>query len=173
MSQRGLHRLRPRSLTAVILPVPCLDGLTGPSARDAGMPAHVTLLYPFLPTRFVDSETERALGSLVLATPAFDFSLARVGRFPGVVYLAPEPAAPFRALTSALVARWPEHPPYGGAYPEVVPHLTVAHGEAVPEGLVARLPLRSQAREVWLMARALRRWTRLARFPLGASRRPS
>lgn len=137
------------------------------------MPAHVTLLYPFLPVRSVDAVAERTLCSLMLATAAFDFSLASVGRFPGVVYLAPEPAAPFVALTGALVERWPEHPPYGGAYPEVVPHVTLAYGEAVPEDVLARLPLRVRAREVWLMARAFRRWSRLACFPLGASRRPS
>ena len=39
-----------------------------------------------------------------------------------------KPVEPFRALTAQLCDRWPEAPPYGGAYPEVVPHLTVAQG---------------------------------------------
>lgn len=46
---------------------------------------------------------------------------------PGVVYLAPKPAALFIAFTQAVVERWPEHQPYGGAYEEIIPHLTVAY----------------------------------------------
>ena len=43
----------------------------------------------------------------------------------GTVYLAPSPAAPFRQLTHELFRRFPEHPPYGGAFDDVVPHLSV------------------------------------------------
>jgi hypothetical protein len=42
-----------------------------------------------------------------------------------VTYLAPEPAATFRRLTSELHKLFPEFPPYGGAFDEIVPHLTV------------------------------------------------
>jgi hypothetical protein len=77
--------------------------------------------------------------------PPLDFALTEVGRFPGVVYLAPKPAAPFIALTQAVVERWPDDQPYGGAYEEIIPHLTVAHRETVPSGLAGRLPLTAQA----------------------------
>ena len=43
-----------------------------------------------------------------------------------MVYLAPEPAAPFVALTEAVGAEFPGFPPYGGAFDEVVPHLTIS-----------------------------------------------
>ena len=52
--------------------------------------------------------------------------LASVGRWPDVVYLAPEPDAPFRRLTAALASAFPDYPPYEGAHEEVIPHLTVA-----------------------------------------------
>ena len=44
-----------------------------------------------------------------------------------MLYLAPEPDDGFRRLTEAVVQEWPEAPPYGGAYDDNIPHLTVAH----------------------------------------------
>ena len=69
------------------------------------------------------------------------------GSFPdGVLYLAPEPAEPFGALTEAFAAAWPEYPPYGGSFTDVVPHLTVAmarraHRRAREPSSHAGLPL--------------------------------
>lgn len=119
-----------------------------------GMPAHVTLLYPFVPPpRLYDADVD-ALRRIVVSACAFPFSLRDVGRFHRVLYLAPDPAAPFVALTRAIARRWPEHPPYEGAYADVVPHLTVVHGRE-PPSLVRRmhdtLPLRAYASEAWLM----------------------
>jgi 2'-5' RNA ligase len=162
-----LRRLLDCSVTALVIPVQAADALVDRSARDAGMPAHVTLIYPFLHGRAIDHDTEQALASLIRETPSFDFTMAAVGRFPGVVYLAPEPAAPFVALTEALARRWPERPPYGGAHAQIVPHLTVANADAAPAGLAERLPLSAHAEEVWLMVRIAARWVRRASFPLG------
>lgn len=49
----------------------------------------------------------------------FDFELARPGQFPGVHYLAPEPAASFVAITERIQRRWPSCQPYRGAYDSV------------------------------------------------------
>ncbi len=57
---------------------------------------------------------------------AFTFSLGTIRRFPEVLYLAPEPAAPFVALTERLFSLFPEFPPYGGQHAAITPHLTVA-----------------------------------------------
>lgn len=162
-----LRKLIEGSTTTLILPVSGADDLLQPSAHEVGIPAHITLLYPFLRARTIDHEIEDALESLLREIPAFDFTLADVGRFPGVVYLAPEPAAPFTALVQALVDRWPDHRPYGGVFAEIVPHLTVAYGETVPSGLSERLPVKARADEVWLMSRTGGRWVRRASFPLG------
>jgi 2'-5' RNA ligase len=181
---RGVRRLRDvasaatgTARTAVVVLVPSAEALVAPwrerydEAAAAGMPAHITVLYPFLPARKVDGAVEAALGETVGQTEAFRFRLTHLDTFPAVAYLAPEPAAPFVELTTALWRRWPECPPYGGAHDEVVPHLTVATGSppAGIEELEAGLPLEGTADEVWLMAKDRRgRWSRLQRFALAS-----
>jgi 2'-5' RNA ligase len=164
---RRLRRLIDCSVTALVVPVRAADALVDRSAREPGMPAHITLIYPFLPGRTIGEEVELELAALVRAVPRFDFALSSVGRFPGVVYLAPEPVGPFVELTEAFAVRWPERPPYGGAYEQIVPHLTVANFDVAYPGLSERLPVPARAEEVWLMVRIAARWVRRARFPLG------
>jgi hypothetical protein len=72
------------------------------------------------------------LAAIAAAQRAFEVRSTTVGRFPGVLYLVPEPADPFLALTKACAARFPDFPPYGGTYDEVVPHLTVVDREEAP-----------------------------------------
>jgi 2'-5' RNA ligase len=167
-----LERARARRrgpATALIVPVP---GLPIPPPAQPGLPHHVTVIYPFLGRRLVTAQLVAELHDVFAASAAFDFDLTAVGRFPGVLYLAPEPAAPFIELTRRSTERWPTHPPYGGAFPEVVPHLTLAEG-AEPPGLedqvASLLPVRARAEEIWLMERAARTgWTRAARISLDA-----
>ena len=101
-------------------------------AAGVGVPAHVTILFPFLPVAQLTPEVRRSLAAIAAAHEPFDVRFARVGRFPGVVYLAPEPAARFARLTGAVVARFPDYPPYEGAFDEVVPHLTVVESATAP-----------------------------------------
>jgi len=70
--------------------------------------------------------------------------------------LAPEPVTPFSDLISLLWREWPQCPPYGGAFAEVVPHVTVAMpgGDSPREAVAAlgaRLPIRTRAEraELW------------------------
>ena len=72
-----------------------------PSAA-LGMPAHITLLYPFIPPDAIDPTVTDGVADCIRRFPAFDFSLTEMRRFPGVLYLAPAPAEPFRALTLAI-----------------------------------------------------------------------
>ncbi len=161
------------STTALIVPVPIADDLCEESAREPGMPAHITVLHPFLRSRRVDYRTERALGQLLERLPAFDFVLSELGSFPKVIYLAPDPTQPFVALTEAVAMRWPEHQSYGGSFDEIVPHVTVAYADEPPPDLADRLPLHGRAEEVWLMSRIGYRWIRRRRFTLrGASGGP-
>jgi 2'-5' RNA ligase len=161
--------------TALIVPVTAGPTVTAvrdwhSSAQADGIPAHVTLLSPFLSVEEVDQAVERDLLAIMSQQPAFVFRLARVGRFPGAVYLEPDPSAPFITLTEAIAARWPQRPPYGGAFPEVVPHLTVTDGQE-PPGLVdeleRHLPIEAVAAEAWLMAPDRAGfWSVRQRFPL-------
>jgi hypothetical protein len=55
------------------------------------------------------------------------FSLGTIQRFPNeVLYLAPEPDESFRQLTLSIWNLFPETPPYGGKWPDIIPHLSVA-----------------------------------------------
>lgn len=138
------------------------------------MPAHVTLLYPFVPTERVDDALLRDLRELFASQPAFSFRLTRVARFPDVAWLAPEPSERFTALTEVIVARYPEYPPYEGIHDEVIPHLTVAEGDVelqdeVEAALTPHLPIEAEAREVTLLVEdEAERWLTGDTFALAA-----
>lgn len=171
-----------REESALVVPVPEAEEVVrdwrlrhDPSAA-AGVPAHITILYPFLPPREIDESALADLEGLFAASPAIRFALARVGRFAEVVYLAPEPAQPFSALIERVARRYPQCPPYGGALAveEVVPHLTAAQTadrrvlDAAAEALAQHLPIAAHAREIWLLAKgADARWRTRHSFMLG------
>lgn len=115
--------------------------------------AHITLLGPWL----ADSTEEDLLvvADILSTERAFDFELAEVSEFEdGIVHLVPEPAQVFSRLTSRLAAEFPQTPPYGGRYANLVPHLTLEHRStgATAEGLRielgSRLPFRGRADRV-------------------------
>ncbi|MFD5061892.1 2'-5' RNA ligase family protein [Streptomyces sp. NPDC058394] len=145
------------------------DGSVG-----AGVPAHVSLLYPFLHQDRIDEQVLGVLSELFGSCSAFDLRFRECGRFPGVLFLAPEPDAPLRALTAAVVDRWPEAPPYGGRFSEVIPHLTVANGQepsvldAVEADLASRLPVTTRASSVQLLVFDGVVWHERADFTLRA-----
>jgi 2'-5' RNA ligase len=125
------------AISAFAVKVPAAEPLAEDLRRryDAtvalGVPAHITVLVPFMdPTLITPDVLDRAQRALN-RTPSFSFSLGKVGRFPGTAYLAPEPAAPFVAMTLTLVEAFPGFPPYGGEHQGVIPHLTVAHSSAL------------------------------------------
>ncbi|WP_024873971.1 2'-5' RNA ligase family protein [Saccharomonospora piscinae] len=109
--------------------------------------AHITVLGPWLPTPSQpDLDT---VERIMAAAEPFDTTLARVETFPdGLIHLRPDPDEPFRALTAALVDAFPHCPPYGGRFPDPVPHLTLdrrADGitpDSVGEDLRHLLPAR-------------------------------
>ena len=106
-------------------------------AAGVGAPAHVTVLFPFLPVASLDVDVRRELASIAAAHEPFDVRYETIGRFPGIVYAAPEPATPFVRLTDAFAARYPSHPPYGGAHEEVIPHLTIVERQDAPLDAIA------------------------------------
>src|SRR5262245_41048347 len=152
-----------------------------PSAA-AGMPAHITLLYPFTSPDELRTEVLETLHTCFVHFVPFTYSLAAVRRFPSeVLYLAPEPDRPFRDLTSAICERFPDRPPYGGKFEDVIPHLTVAQVQndndldriAEDFALAARgrLPIRASATEVALMDNRSGDWQIRHLCALGRTRR--
>jgi hypothetical protein len=154
--------------TALIVAIPEAETAVGALrlAHDwsapLGVPAHVTVLFPFADGADVD---ESAVADLVAAFAPFEFELDRVERFDdGPVWLHPEPSAPFTALIDAVWRRFPDYPPYEGAHDVVIPHLTVSD---VPVEVDIELPIRAAASEVTLIEEgADGRWSVRRRFQL-------
>ena len=154
--------------------VPAADLLVGrfrdkhnPSA--AGMPAHITLLYPFKPPSEIDATEIERLRQCFAGFRRFDFSLTTIHRFPnGALYLAPEPDEPFRQLTLTIWSCYPETPPYGARYSIVVPHLTIVEpaegcdiervASEFTEAAEDILPIRAIATEIALMDTSSGSW---------------
>jgi hypothetical protein len=155
--------------TALIVPVPEAEAqvavvrLAHDSSAALGVPAHVTILFPFFDADAVD---EGAVADLISMFPAFDFELDRVERFPdGQTWLRPNPWEPFADMTAAVWQRWPEHPPYEGVHDVVIPHLTVSES---PVDVSFDLPIAARAREVMLIEQeeAGGRWATRLHLPL-------
>jgi 2'-5' RNA ligase superfamily len=153
-----------------------------PSAAN-GCPAHVGVLYPFKhPDEITKTDYDNLSRCVALFKP-FRFSLAVTRRFPGVLYFAPEPDEQFRRLTFAIWDCYPETPPYGGRYPDVVPHLTVANQLAddqldgitaeLKEASEGKLPIAAVASEIALLDTRSGYWQVRAMLKLGGSLRPA
>jgi hypothetical protein len=144
--------------SVLLVPLPAVRAVvepwlerTSPSSKPSqGIPPHVTLLFPA-------PDDADGVRSVITGVHAFEVELRELRRFRTTLWLAPEPAEPFVRLTEALVARFPDWPPYDGAFDAIVPHLTVAQGEsatldAAELDVAPRLPLRDRAREAVLLA---------------------
>jgi len=137
-----------------------------------GVPAHLTVLFPFVPPAGIDEATRTTLRELLSSVTTFDFSLVATRWFADtVVWLAPDPDAPFRVLTQAVADAFPAYPPYGGQFPDPVPHLTIADRgppeamHAAEQQLQRALPIRSIARSVTLLTELpTGRWDQTATF---------
>lgn len=167
---------------ALAILVPEAEALVGrfrdqydPSA-GAGVPAHITVNYPFLPGRPVSDQDLRALEEIFAQVPRFDLSLSGVRTFPDMIFLNPEPASLLVGLIASVARRFPESPPYGGAFAEIVPHLTVAQvkdpalldslAAQFREAAASRLPIKATVSEVLLMDNRSGRWERRVSFRL-------
>jgi hypothetical protein len=171
----------PGGRTALVVEVPGAAATVEPwlertayAKPSNGVPAHVTVLYPFVPAADVDDALLADLRALFASLPSFAFELRECRHFPAVLYLAPDPPEPFVRLTEAVVAAYPGYPPYEGVFAEVVPHLTAAEGEHTVLGraeseIRVSLPIAAEVREIVLLEeidRELARWRAHSRIPL-------
>ena len=122
--------------TALLVQVPVAEAVDAFRRRylaasvARGLPAHVTVLFPFGRVTSFDAELRAQVGEHFSAVGSFSAELTRVDRFAAHVWLAPEPHERFIELLESTHARFPQFPPYGDAFTETVPHLTI--GEAGP-----------------------------------------
>src|SRR3954451_7792456 len=171
--------------TALIVSVPEADAVVGTFRDDLdvaaswGVPAHVTVLYPFVePVIARDPDVIAALRAVVGTVGRFACSFPRTAWFGDeVVWLAPDPAQPFRDLTAAVWTAFPDCPPYGGAHDDTVPHLPVGELERGDSRALEQaeltvgpsLPVRTYVDRVLLIAgaEAPMSWRVLHELPLG------
>jgi 2'-5' RNA ligase len=138
-----------------------------------GVPAHVTVLFPFRSP--VDAPTSEHVAGICQGVAPFEARFESVGRFPGeVVWLAPEPAETFGALLAATSVRFPDCPPYGGTIPHPIPHLTVGEfmsmndADELSVALAPALPIRTFVTELTLLVEDdAGQWSIGHRWPLG------
>jgi 2'-5' RNA ligase len=170
-------------LSALLVAVPEADGAVGTWRSELdrsaswGVPAHITLLYPFVVPNHIDDATIARVQRVLDAQPAFELRLVDVRWFDqDAAWLAPEDPVPLVRLTQALQDEFPEHPRYGGEHDDIVPHLTIASRgphERMRDAVVevgAHLPITSTVDAVTLMVgeHAPGSWTVSHRFRLVA-----
>jgi 2'-5' RNA ligase len=130
-----------------------------PTARR-GLGAHLTLVYPFVEPAEVTDATVAALRAAVAPVAPFRCTFGGLRWFGrGVLWLAPDPVAPFRDLAARIRRHVPDLAPEER---ELVPHLTVGLRRAAPAGalwaaeaaLARQLPLTVRIDRVQLMVRS-------------------
>lgn len=175
----------PPTQTAIIAPVSAAEPLVAEYRRDLdpaerlGVPAHVTVLFPFVEPMDVNEHIIATLTSVLEPIEAFDCHFHRVRWFrEDVLWLDPEPAQPFRLLTAAVGAAFPSDSPYKGAHDSVIPHLTVGERRladlpalrAAEKAVASGLPLAAHIDHVLLIVgtHAPNSWRVLYELPLRA-----
>lgn len=149
------------------------------AAARVGVPAHITVAYPFKPATDLDPEDMSRLRALFAACPGFVVELAATGWFGSdVLFLDPRDADAIVRLTREVEAAFPDYPIYGGAFDGIHPHLTIAHDcgaevlQTIAEEVSPSLPIihTAVAVELWsgpALATQQSGWHLLERFPLG------
>lgn len=170
--------------SALVVPIALPANLA--AIRDAsdpmaarGVPAHVTILFPFLPVASLGSAGRAALLGIALGQEAFVARFQEVEHRPGMVWLVPADQSPFLGLTAAVVERWPDQPPYGGVHEVLVAHLTLVEtddrGVRERATSVARElgPFEVAVRELLLITESMAgSWQTMWRLPLEAGPQP-
>jgi 2'-5' RNA ligase len=152
-------------VTAVLVAVPPLDPLLAAEASRAGVPAHLTILYPFADAADLTPGIVERCRQLCAATAPVTVTFEDAVVWPEIVATVPSPAAPLAALTRAFTSAFPEYPPYGGRFgADPQPHVTLA---VSPDAtLVAPFaPVRAQLRGAVLVELTESGWNELASLP--------
>jgi 2'-5' RNA ligase len=145
------------------------------ASAPLGIPAHITVLFPFMPPETIDTAALTGLGELFAEISRFRFLLDHTDWFGDeVLRLAPCDPGPFRTLTQRVFGAYPAFPPFEGQFDDVVPHLTIGHGNprndlrTAENSVQARLPIEASVTAVTLMTQhsAGGHWAKTATFTL-------
>ena len=152
-------------------------------AAHVGVPAHVTIAYPFKPVDLLSPDDIGALTQLFRGFPPVVVTFQTTAWFGDeVLYLEPSNPVPLAALTAAVEDSFPQYPIYGGTHEVVHPHLTVGHSQprdalaTAEREVLELLPIRQLVSHIELWrgsppAKGLGRWSRVTTFPLGRTPR--
>src|SRR5829696_6147257 len=172
--------------SAIVVPIrlpAAMDAIRFRETANArvDVPAHVTLLFPFVPPPSIDAGVLASAADVLRTEPAFDARFRQANRWDpsedaprGLLWLPPEPAEPFIRLVGALAPAFPDYPPYGGIHDTVIPHVTVATDDAarydeLQPKLASLLPFRRRVTRATLIVEGEDgRWRTRCRFALGA-----
>jgi 2'-5' RNA ligase len=145
------------------------------SVAAHGVPAHLTLLYPFIAPADLSDHDRQRIASILEQHPAIDYSLGGIRAWPTALYLEVLPASPFAQLVDDLNAAYPAWVPYRGEF-SYVPHVTVAELRPADSLQIAhpprfsspRRPLGRRAeRAILIVQDQADRWHTRWRFELG------
>jgi 2'-5' RNA ligase len=170
----------PSDGSAVIIRAPlpnALERLRRRSVGDAleGVPAHLTMLFPFVEPGRLTADVRRRLVEVAAATQPFDYELAGSAVWPDTIYVAVKPVEPFVALQGRLGAAFPGFPIYGTDPGfEFVPHVTIVEGPPIADAATLddpawrSLPRPGRATHLEVIARPSDApWRTIWRVPLG------
>ena len=158
-------RMEPEEKSGLIIPLPEAELLVRRWRENLdpgcilGVPAHITVLFPFASPGDIDDEMIATLQTYFSEFEPFKFGFEAIGWFEDtVVYLDPTPDDVFRGITRGLAKLFPMYLPYEGKYGESAPHLTIGDGapldllQEAAMNITPHLPLTVSADRVWLMA---------------------
>jgi hypothetical protein len=107
-----------------------------PSAKR-GLGAHITVLHANLTSGRIEPTFLEQIAAGLSSTAAFGYQITRVARFPGTLYLAAEPAAPFELLRKKVMAALPIGERRRQVNEALVPHVSVVRKSALDDREVA------------------------------------
>lgn len=150
-----------RGSTSLLLLVPeaqeLFDAVGG--ATPGGIPAHITVLYPFIPPIRITSQTRDELAQLAAATDRFAVTITSLAQYEITTYLNLEPEEPVRALTHRIFEKWPDYPPYGDMDLYIQPHMALAQGVIPSDVETTALPHLPVNAEITQLTVMVRRWS--------------
>ncbi|MGW6273859.1 2'-5' RNA ligase family protein [Streptomyces sp. NPDC055060] len=166
--------------TAVLVLLPDADPLLEAAAQldtrvvRPGVPAHATLLYPWLPADQVGAgELRRLRAALAVAAPEGGPLSLRLTEVEGDGGFIGIPVPELRPLATAVRTTFPQQVPYEGRFgSDPAVHLTVSldaaadTAAAIARRVTEHLPIVTEVSAVHVVALAPEGWQELAALPL-------
>jgi 2'-5' RNA ligase len=142
------------------------------STAAEGVPAHVTLLYPFAAPSAIDASLRATIAAIAGRHELPSITLVERRAWPDVLYASVQPDEPVRSLQAELAAAFPR-PLHDATAMPFVPHVTLVDGARVTDEAVladqawASLPATVPVEGLVLVGQRGGRWRIDERWPLG------